>query len=203
MGPWQLCSCPSKEAWLWGVLTSTLWWTQPASLHLDHGSLSSTFSLCFTGEQTKALELPRWDSGKESTCQCRRLRIDPRVGKIPWSRKWQPTPVFLPGKFHGQRSLVGYSPWGCKELDPTEHLRARTHAHQVSGNRSTAGRAGEDPGNPGSLLIVTVFRWVAQPLLMRCCLFPVASPGSTLPGTNGNSRPEDLHPPAWGEAPCP
>ena len=37
-------------------------------------------------------------------------------------RKWQSTPVFLPGKFHGQRSLAGYSPWGCKELDTTEHL---------------------------------------------------------------------------------
>jgi len=42
------------------------------------------------------------------------------VGKIPWRRKWQPTPVFLPGKSHGQRSLVGYSPWGHKELDTTE-----------------------------------------------------------------------------------
>ena len=37
-----------------------------------------------------------------------------------WSRKWQPTPVLLPGKFHGRRSLVGYSPWGLKELDMTE-----------------------------------------------------------------------------------
>ena len=37
-----------------------------------------------------------------------------------WRRKWQSTPVFLPGEFHGQRSLVGYSPWGCKELDTTE-----------------------------------------------------------------------------------
>ena len=43
------------------------------------------------------------------------------VGKIPWRRKWQPTPVFLPGKFHGQRSLAGYSSWGCKESDMTEH----------------------------------------------------------------------------------
>ena len=40
---------------------------------------------------------------------------------IPWGREWQTTPVFLPGKFHGQRSLVGYSPWGCKESDMTEH----------------------------------------------------------------------------------
>jgi len=41
---------------------------------------------------------------------------------IPWRRKWQPTPVLLPGKFHGLRSLVGYSPWGCKESDMTERL---------------------------------------------------------------------------------
>ena len=40
-------------------------------------------------------------------------------GKIPWRRKWQPTPVFLPGKSHGQRNLAGYSPWGRKELDTT------------------------------------------------------------------------------------
>ena len=44
------------------------------------------------------------------------------VGKIPWRRKWQPTPVFLPGEFHGQRSLAGYSPWGRKESDMTEQL---------------------------------------------------------------------------------
>ena len=71
---------------------------------------------------------PRWCSGKESTCLCRRLKrhgFDSWVGKIPWSRKWQPTPVFLPGKSHGQRNPVGYSPWGCKELDMTEH--ACTH----------------------------------------------------------------------------
>ena len=48
--------------------------------------------------------------------------FDPWVRKIHWSRKWQPTPVFLPGKSHGQRSLAGYSPWGCKESDMTEHL---------------------------------------------------------------------------------
>jgi len=40
---------------------------------------------------------------------------------IPWRKQWQPTPIFLPGKFHGQRSLVGYSSEGCKELDTTEH----------------------------------------------------------------------------------
>jgi len=48
--------------------------------------------------------------------------FDPWVGKIPWQRAWQPTPVFLPGESHGQRSLVGYCPWGCKELDTTKGL---------------------------------------------------------------------------------
>ena len=61
--------------------------------------------------------LPWWFPGKEPTCQWRRLRFDPWVGKIPWGRKWQPTLVFLPGGFQGQRSLTGYSPWGHKELD--------------------------------------------------------------------------------------
>ena len=52
----------------------------------------------------------------------KRLRFDPWLGKIPWGRKWQPTPVFLPGKFHRQRSLAGYSPWGHRESDTTEQL---------------------------------------------------------------------------------
>ena len=66
--------------------------------------------------------LPRWLSSKESACKCKRYRrcgFDPQVGKIPWRRKWQPTPVFFPGKSHGQRSLTGYSPWGRRELDRT------------------------------------------------------------------------------------
>ena len=60
--------------------------------------------------------------GKEPTWPCRRYGFDPWVRKIPWRRKWQPTPVFLPGEFQGQTSLVGYSPWGCKELDTAEWL---------------------------------------------------------------------------------
>ena len=59
-------------------------------------------------------------SGKEPTCQCRRHerhRLNPWARKIPCSRKWHPIPVFLPGKFRGQRNLVGYSPWGHKGLD--------------------------------------------------------------------------------------
>ena len=73
----------------------------------------------------------RWHSGKESACQCRRqkkCRFNPRVGKILWRMKWQPTPVFLPGEFHGQKSMVGYSPWDCKESDTTEYA-CITHPH--------------------------------------------------------------------------
>ena len=66
--------------------------------------------------------LPRWLSGKEFACQCRRHKFDRWVEKIPWRRKWQATPVFLPGKSHGQRSLAGYGPWVHKELDTTEQL---------------------------------------------------------------------------------
>ena len=53
----------------------------------------------------------------------RRCRLDPLVRKIPWRWEWQLTLVFLPGESHGQRSLAGYTPWGCKELDMTEQLR--------------------------------------------------------------------------------
>ena len=49
-------------------------------------------------------------------------RVDPWVGKIPWRRKWQPTPIFLPGEFHGQKSLSGYCPWSLKESDTAERL---------------------------------------------------------------------------------
>ena len=62
----------------------------------------------------KSVGFPGGASGEEPTCQCRRHRrcgFIPWVGKIPWRRAWQPTPVFLPGGSHGQRSLVGYSPW--------------------------------------------------------------------------------------------
>ena len=70
--------------------------------------------------ESLVLHFPGGSSGKESACQRRihkRLRIDPWVRKIPWRREWQPTPVFLPGKSLGQRSLAGYSPCGGKSYD--------------------------------------------------------------------------------------
>ena len=84
--------------------------------------------------------LPWWLSGKESICQCRRHKrcgFDPWVWKIPWRRKWQPTPVFLPGKCHGQRSLEGYSPWGSRVkhelVTEHEHKSLCEHKHSSSG----------------------------------------------------------------------
>ena len=72
-------------------------------------TLSPPISLSFSLHNTR---LPSWLSGKESACQCRRQGFDPWVGKIPWMKKWQPTPVFFAGKSLGQRSLADYSPWG-------------------------------------------------------------------------------------------
>ena len=65
-----------------------------------------------------------WFIGKESASRCRRLGFDPWVRKILWRRKWLPTPVFLPGESHEQRSLEGSSPWACKRVGydwATEH----------------------------------------------------------------------------------
>ena len=74
-------------------MTERLNWTEQALLITTMGFLGNT-------------------SGQESTCHLKRHCFDLWAGKIPWRRKWQPTPVFLPRKFHGQRSLAGYNPWG-------------------------------------------------------------------------------------------
>ena len=82
-------------------------------------------------------QLPGWLSGKELTGQCRRCQrcgFDPCVRKIPRRRKWQPTPVFLPGTFHGQRSLAGYSLWGHKELDMAENMHTGAIIHSSTDN---------------------------------------------------------------------
>ena len=73
--------------------------------------------------QRELVFFPGGPSGKEPACQQRRHRrheFDPWAWKVPWRRAWQPTPVFLPGESHGQRSLEGYSPQGCKDLNMTE-----------------------------------------------------------------------------------
>ena len=95
--------------------------------------------MCFTG-------LPRWHSSKKkSIYQCRRPkrgRFNPWVKKIPWSRKWQPTPVFLPGKFYGQRSWAGCGSQGLEESDVAE--RGSTHL-------VTAPSGSLEPGAPSAI----------------------------------------------------
>ena len=75
-------------------------------------SRSLWFSGCLPG-------LPN-GSAVKNRLQCSRRGFNPWVGKIPWRRAWQTTPVFLPGESHGQRGLEGYSPWSHKESDSTE-----------------------------------------------------------------------------------
>ena len=118
--------------------------------------------------------------------------MDPWVKEHPWRRKWQPTPVFLPGKFNGQRSLVGYSSWGCRESDRADH------AHTTP------------PSPPSGLLLFLIrlslcrdYFWNlilrfppaggAWSLPWRCCWCPlgnlVASASQHSPGrTQGSSR---------------
>ena len=72
---------------------------------------------CWHRKQNRTLAW--WLRGKSVCLQCGKPGFSPWVGKIPWRRKWQPTPVFLPGESHGQRSLVGYTSRGCKESDLT------------------------------------------------------------------------------------
>ena len=74
----------------------------------------------------RTVDFPGGSDSKESSCQCRRPRFDPWVRKISWRRERLPTPVFLPGKSHGRRSLVGYSRWSHKESDTAERLK---HTH--------------------------------------------------------------------------
>ena len=90
---------------------------------------------------------------KVSACNVGDLGSIPGSGRFPWRRKWQPTPVLLPGKFHRQRSLVGYSPWDCKELDMTEQLHFHFNARLLRKMKSThLGLPSSGHGFPSSLL---------------------------------------------------
>ena len=139
----RVTDCPSRfryQRWKWALnthhsrlsvlaeggcwLTAFLWkFLCPflACCHLSHG-------------------LPGWLSGKESTCHWSRHRrrgFDPWVRKIPWRRAWQPIPVFWPGKYHGQKSLAGSSPWRPKESDMTVWLSTHTPSVTLTYNQCT------------------------------------------------------------------
>ena len=105
------------------MLTSTLLSSisLPCSLALLLPLNSARSICCFATYLTVGGFPAGWDH-KESACNAGDLGLIPGSGRFPWRRKWQPTPVFLPGKSHEWRSLGGYSLWGCKESDMTERL---------------------------------------------------------------------------------
>ena len=111
-------------------------------------------------------------SGKESTCQCRRCescRFYPWVKKIPWSRRWQPTPGLLLGKFHGQLNLVGYSPWGCKDSDATERESKIYRKHtQLGSAPPPKSNLKNGEGGSGQMFFQRRHRDVSTRYMKRC-----------------------------------
>ena len=89
---------------------------------LEWSGSMGEIQLVFVLMRLDALHFPGGSDSEESTCKAGDPGSIPGSGRSPWRREWQPTPVFLPGESHGQRSLVGYSPWGCKESDRTKQL---------------------------------------------------------------------------------
>ena len=98
-------------------------------------------SLCYF-KKPSGKEGSPWSAVVKNLPAAQETGFSPWVGKIPWKREWQPTPVFLLGESHKPRSLVGCSPWGCKELDMTEQLthstgeKWREFPGQLSNSRS-------------------------------------------------------------------
>ena len=127
-------SIPPKSV---SVFFIQLQWAEKAKILASNNTRQSIL-ICLS-ENRRVIEfseallgLPKWLSGKESACQCRRRRrqeFDPWVGKSPWRRKWLPTLAFLPWLSHGQSNLEGYSLWGGKESVMTEQLSM--HAHMI------------------------------------------------------------------------
>ena len=125
-----VCAQSPDFTWITRVYTSQ-WitpWLQSAVRHKEIQKADFKSFLIMLLIYIHWIDLSGFPGGSEgSVClQCRRPGFDPWVRNIFWRRKRQPTPVFLPGKFHGQRSLVSYSPWDHKESDTTERLQIDT-----------------------------------------------------------------------------
>ena len=97
-----------------------------------HNTINMLFAL-FTVVTFALMVYRQWDKTSSTLVRVKGIAPNfrgghPWVGKIPWRQKWQPTPVLVPGKSHGWRSLVGYNSWGRKESDTTERLHFHFHA---------------------------------------------------------------------------
>ena len=114
----QTKRCNKTSKGLWGFLVGFL--KLPWTFYVHHIFCVPDWNFELSSLLLKKVHLwegpPWWLSGKESACQCGRLRYHPWVGNIPCRRKWQSTQVFLLGKSHEPRSLVGCSPWGCERV---------------------------------------------------------------------------------------
>ena len=88
----------------------------------------------------------------------KRLRFDPWVRKIPWRRAWQPLLVFLPGESQGQRSLEGYSPWGCTESDTAEQLSTMWSGKKLPSGKVLSSRKCEGSSFEGFIVSLTGWR---------------------------------------------
>ena len=117
-------SCPSRG----DVIQLSHPLLSPSSLTFNLSQNQGLFKLVSSSHK----DFPGASDCKSICLQCGRPGFDLWVGKIPCRRKWQSTPVLLPGKSHGQRSLVGYSPWGRKESDTTEQLHFTSLSRQVA-----------------------------------------------------------------------
>ena len=139
---WACPSSPSGDVQLCGTLRKDVCFSPNfcAICFLPHPLLQHLESVLCIPESRECdykytgHGLPWWLSGKESACQYRRCRFDPcgfDVGKIPWRKKWQLTPVFLPWRSYGQKSLVGYSPWGWKRIENDLAIKTQNKKIQV------------------------------------------------------------------------
>ena len=115
----ELCSINSSKIYIWQWKAFQSWPCQ-IPLHLTLYTVPSVMDLCslesIVSHYVDSFGLPWWSRWYRISLQCRRPRLHLGVGKIPWRKEWLSTPVILPGEFHGQRSLVGYSPWHLIEL---------------------------------------------------------------------------------------
>ena len=134
-GAWQAIVGRVTKSWTWLKQLSICMCIHAHAHVYTHTHTHKVIRVGFWSNKVSVLvrdtaDFPGDTSGKESACQWRRQRhvFDPWVGMIPWNRKWQSAPVFLPGKFSRQGILMGYSPWCCKESDtistlPSTHTR--------------------------------------------------------------------------------
>ena len=119
--------------WLgWGyVLIASYSQWDKGEVNISHFQAWTLELFCVWHEQQRCCVWYKWQTICLQCRRCRKCGFDPCVGTIPWRKTWQPTPVFLPGESQGQRILAGYSSWGHKESDMTEHAQMHTHSSRV------------------------------------------------------------------------